>query len=301
MEPKLFILIGKGKKESFRLEREKSYTIGRHSDNDIQLKDIHISRFHLRIRFKDNKYYIKDLVTKNGTFICGEEVERGIEVQVEEGVPVVIGMTVIGFGDRFETDCLPFLLITGIYGEIDEDGELIKPFRSMTVRNNLGCIYKVNKALLKSKDRDEIVNIILENIFHLLKRIDRCAVILYDDKKGEIAQVRYRSRREDENPDKSYNRELALKSLALNESVMIRNVSENDYGDDKLTESLRIMKIGSAACVPINTYFHTIGAIYVDSLERPNGFRKNDLALLRDIGSRAALAIDEKDLCRKLI
>jgi hypothetical protein len=35
------------------------------------------------------------------------------------------------------------------------------------------------------------------------------------------------------------------------------------------------------------------GVIYVDSIEKPYGFRKEDLSLLTDLSSLAAIAIDE--------
>lgn len=292
---KLFILNAGGKVQSFELEARKVYSIGRSPMNMIHIRDVHISRYHLRVRFDDNKYYIKDMMSKNGTFVCGEDIEKGVEVEIRKGVPIVIGMTVIGFGEEFESSILPFLLSSGILGEVNEKGELKKPFRLMTVRNNLGCIYNVEKALSKSKDKNEIITVLLNNIFNLLKRIDRCAVIIYDDRREKISKIKYKSRRAGDSPKIALNRDIIMRSLTFNEAVMVRDAYSDESNDENLTKSLRIMKIGSAACVPICTYFNTKGAIYVDSLERPKGFRKNDLAILKDIGTRAALAMDEKE------
>jgi hypothetical protein len=49
-------------------------------------------------------------------------------------------------------------------------------------------------------------------------------------------------------------------------------------------------------CVPIKSLYSLKGVIYVDSLSRPKGFRKNDLALLQDISGRASLAMDNISL-----
>ncbi|MBN2063089.1 MAG: FHA domain-containing protein [Deltaproteobacteria bacterium] len=296
MNPKMYILAEKGKNKEFELEDEKVYSIGRSPMNAIHIRDSHMSRYHLRVRCKEGRYYVKDLHTKNGTFVGGEDIERGVEVEVEDGVPVVIGMTVLGFGEQFASSCVPFLHSIGISGQADEDGDIEKPFRSMTIRKNLGCVYNVNKALLESKDIDEIINILLDNIFNLLKRIDRCAVILYDDRKEDISRVAYRSKKADDSPEKAYNKDMVLRTIMFNRSYMVRDTGDSNYGDDELTKSLHIMKIGSAACVPMSTYFHTLGAIYVDTIEKSHGFRKNDIAILKDIGNRAALAMDEKVL-----
>ena len=49
-------------------------------------------------------------------------------------------------------------------------------------------------------------------------------------------------------------------------------------------------------CVPITGVDRVRGAIYIDSLERPYGFQKNDVALLQDISTRASLAMDNVSL-----
>jgi hypothetical protein len=45
-------------------------------------------------------------------------------------------------------------------------------------------------------------------------------------------------------------------------------------------------------CVPLISRSQKLGAIYVDSINRPYGFRKEDLSLLTAFASRAALAIE---------
>lgn len=50
-------------------------TIGRSPDADIVLLDEKISRIHCGIRLWDGDFYLKDLKSKNGTFVNGERVE----------------------------------------------------------------------------------------------------------------------------------------------------------------------------------------------------------------------------------
>jgi predicted component of type VI protein secretion system len=54
---------------------EKSVTIGRSADADIILLDDKVSRHHCGIRGADGALFIKDLKSKNGTFVNGERVE----------------------------------------------------------------------------------------------------------------------------------------------------------------------------------------------------------------------------------
>jgi GAF domain-containing protein len=73
---------------------------------------------------------------------------------------------------------------------------------------------------------------------------------------------------------------------------------DDDLSDSesKITESLQIMKIRSAMCIPISSHIRNRGALYVDALETPNAFRRNDLALLKDVSGRAALAMENIEL-----
>jgi pSer/pThr/pTyr-binding forkhead associated (FHA) protein len=54
---------------------ERSVTIGRSPDADIILLDEKVSRVHCGIRLWDGEFYIKDLKSKNGTFVNGRRVE----------------------------------------------------------------------------------------------------------------------------------------------------------------------------------------------------------------------------------
>ncbi len=296
MKFELCILVGKGQGECFKLEPDKEYTVGRHSENDIVIVDRNISRNHLKIQVKGNKYFMTDLDSKNGTFVGGKDLRPGVETQVEEGVPVVIGMTIIGLGEVCKTSLKPFLDSAGFSGEVDAYGEFAKPNRVMAVKKNLEFIYNMNNLLMESKDLKEIFNKLLDGIFDLFKRIDRCVIITIDDQTGEFANITYRSRKPVDDPKKVYNRELVEKALIMGNPVMVQDSDEKEDEDYKVTESLQLMNIRSAMCVPITSRYSIRGVIYVDSLSRPNGFRKNDLALLKDVSGRAALAMDNVTL-----
>src|SRR4030043_923272 len=296
MDYKLYILVGKGESESYRLTPGKVYMVGRHSTNDIIIFDKNVSRNHFTIQVKEDKYLIMDLGSKNGTFVEGKELSPGIETEVKEGVPIVIGMTILGLGEDYRSYLKTFLDSAGFSGEVNEYGVFFKPLRVEGVKRNMEFIYNMNKILIESKDYKEIFNKLLDGIFDLFKRIDRCVIITIDNKKGEFSNIMYRSRKPVDDPNKIYNRELVDKALMMNAPVMVKDSNISEDEDKKVTESLQLMKIRSAMCVPINSFYSLKGVIYVDSLSRPKGFRKNDLALLKDISGRTALAMDNISL-----
>ncbi len=141
MELKLYILVGKGQGESFKLVPGKEYTVGRHSENDIRIEDNNISRNHFKIQIKEDKYFITDLHSKNGTFIGDRKLSPGIATEVREGVPIVIGMTIIGLGEVCESCLKPFLGSAGVFSEMSDEGDDIELYRVRNTKMNLEFIY----------------------------------------------------------------------------------------------------------------------------------------------------------------
>jgi len=63
---KLFVLNGSEKGMVYDLGEDLVY-LGRAPDNHIQIKEKHVSRRHLKIVRKGEKYFIEDLRSTNGT------------------------------------------------------------------------------------------------------------------------------------------------------------------------------------------------------------------------------------------
>jgi GAF domain-containing protein len=69
--------------------------------------------------------------------------------------------------------------------------------------------------------------------------------------------------------------------------------------DDALSGTLRILNVRSVMCVPLIAGSKPVGAIYVDSITQPFGFRRDDLSLLTAMSSRLALALETTSIKSK--
>ena len=62
----------------------------------------------------------------------------------------------------------------------------------------------------------------------------------------------------------------------------------------------KTLNVKSILCVPMMLKTKTCGALYIDSIEVPYGFRKEDLLLLNSLSGSVAFAIENAQLSSRL-
>jgi len=288
---KLYILKGKDKGRSFDLEYGKIYTIGRAPNNEIQIRDKSISRKHIKIFSKDNKYFIVDLESQNGTLVNGNPIKPGNECEVGEGFPIVIGNTLIGFGKRHDQDDMTTQYLINISEQINKRGEdFIYKDRRITDRKNLELIYEVSTILMQTLDINELCEKIMDSLFSSLKRIDSGVILLLDNETGKLEEIISRARDSKKSFKMNYSRTIVNRVISEGQAIVMSDTSQED--DDKISDSIEMMRIKSIICVPLICKSETMGVVYVHSVKVAQGFRKNDLYLLTGLSGPAALAIN---------
>ncbi|MGD8983071.1 MAG: FHA domain-containing protein [Desulfobacteraceae bacterium] len=104
------ICIMSEKKEPRVLELIRRITyVGRSAITDVQIKDRYVSREHLLMRKSGDKLLIMDLKSKNGTFLNGNQIRPGTEIEVKEGDSIVVGLNVICLGEKGSEEALAFI------------------------------------------------------------------------------------------------------------------------------------------------------------------------------------------------
>jgi len=282
----LYIIDGHDKRETLEFSGD-SLLVGRSSDCDLPVKDRFVSRKHLKVLRKGEKLFIKDLNSRNGTFVNGEPISPDAEVVLPEGVPVVLGMTVLCFGEGCAGELLDFVgLIDVSRFKTDETNGLAED-RPMTAQRNMELMLKVSALLIRSTDMHDTFKKILDCVFDLLVRIDRAAIILLEPENGTIKEVIHRAREGVE--DQSFSTEVLEHVMQLKEAFMI---SDADTEEEDLPDTLKLLNIKSVMCVPLINHGKLIGVLYVDSVTKPYGFRGEDLHLLSAVSSSIAIAIE---------
>jgi pSer/pThr/pTyr-binding forkhead associated (FHA) protein len=278
--------------------KEGVFYLGRSLDNDIRIEDKTISRKHLKIESIRSKHFVTDLSSRNGTFYDGKYVIPGHEVEVKDGVPLAIGMTVICFGEGCKEQIVPFLDTVSLIREKGKKQGVSEDRRSETDQKREELFFKVSLTLKDAGPFRVILEKVLGHIFHHLKRLDRGAFVLVDPETLKTMETISTVNKSSEDISASFSEEVIQSVLKEGKPLIF----SKGYTEDKsgLVDTLKVKKIESVMCVPLINRSRIMGAMYVDSLKRPDGFRKDDLLILLDIGQRVALAVETDRLASDL-
>jgi len=294
---KVFVLNGPEIGESFKL-REGVNFLGRSPDNEIILTDKTVSRKHLKVVRKGDKYLITDLKSRNGTFVSGAFMSPGKEVEVAEGVPIAVGITVICLGEGCSEQMVPFLESIDLTEDPEELNRTLQMQRDRAAQNKLRFLYNASKALTENLSIRETLERLLGHIFDLLKRVDRGVFVLTDPDTERVTEIIFKSNNPGDDASSVYCEEIVKRVIESRKPFF---VSDAKTDKSEFVDTLEVLKIESVLCVPLISRSQILGAIYVDSLKRPYGFRREDLALLMNLSLRIAPSIDDARFASEIL
>lgn len=92
--PAVLVRVKQGQVQEGLRRFGKTFLIGRHQDNDLQIKDPCVSRSHVEIKFDGERWWVRDLGSANGTYMDGLRIEslplpEKAELELGKGGPVV--------------------------------------------------------------------------------------------------------------------------------------------------------------------------------------------------------------------
>ena len=295
----LVILNGPEIGRTLRIKVGVSY-LWRSLDNDIRIEDKTISRKHLRIESVRGKLFVTDLSSRNATFYDGKYVIPGHELEVKEGVPLAIGMTVICFGEGCKEQIVPFLDTVSLIREKGKKQGGVKDRRSETDQKREDLLSRVSLTLKDSGPLKVILEKVLSHILHHLKRVDRGAFVLVDPETLKTMEIICTVNKSSKDISASFSQEVIQSVLEAGKPLIFSKGYTELKNKVPLWDTLKVQKIESVMCVPLINGSRIMGGMYVDSLRRPDGFRKDDLLILLDIGQRVALAVETDRLASDL-
>ncbi len=282
---RLCIMAGPAKGKEFEF-KENAMFFGRSPRNDIQINDIMVSRKHLKIFKVEETLFVEDLMSTNGTRRNGEVITPGEAFEVGAGDTVSFGNTVIKFGD------IPSPEST----DTDAPGSkhnLINERR--TASPNKFALDKISGMLGQSLNVDGMLEKLLGHVFDTLPRIDKAAILSFNNQKGQVEEVICKSRKKNGNKTFRYNFGLLGQIIKDGKAVKVSDttyVAQADQSGVMDTEQK-----SSTLYVPIVVNTKVRGAMYLNSSPGPfEGFRKDDLSLLDNLSGLVGVAIGNSSI-----
>ena len=286
---KVYIKNGLMQDRSFSFKK-KTLLIGRSSTSDIQINDSFVSRKHARILKLKDRFFIEDLGSKNGTWINGNAIDSGKKIEIQEGIPIRIGDSLISL-DKGPMGSLPNKYLTGISSQAAAKSKS-PTFKDRRIRSreNVELIYNVCLNLMQSLEVKEICENVLDSLFYCMRRIDSAHILLAEEGTQQPRETAVRWRKAAGTAKPEYSRTIVKRVLNEGEAIMMPDTSLED--GHSLSDSIESMGVKSLMCVPLISKLGTRGVIYVQSVRTAHGFRKDDLFLLTGLSTPAALAIE---------
>ena len=315
-----------------RLEiSSKIVRIGRDSNNDLQVHDSEVSRFHAELQPEGDGFKVVDLGSSNGTFLNGEKItsatlSSGDRVQLgkthivikEQGTADASDRSgVVHFDDntdvesqilesvvpQFSGGILPVNVPLAAAGE---DGQSKSDADSL--RSHLQLMYQTTLAVSQTLNIDELLERVLTLVFEWVDA-DRACVLLLDQQTGELSPSLRKDREEVPKSDQLVISKRILDYVIDNgEGVVSTNASRDERWES--SESIVDNKVNEAICVPLTGRYGVVGVIYIDTAVPDQGavlgqhvrvFTNEHLRMLVAIGHQTALAVEDTYYYRAML
>ncbi len=254
------------------------FKIGRLPDNDLLLPDLSVSREHCVIFRDSDEYYIRDLESKNGTFL--NTVRIVTPCKLNEGDVIDIGeyTCIFRLGIPEFRKPLPGTQRTINVETLQERLFIRHGNRGNRINMHFYILHQLAKSLLLNPEIMQVYDTALAMLLQSIEA-ERGAIITYNDK-GMLEITAKRSILEKVQSEPEINMKIANEALEK-----IATIITTDH-----KESRQII------CSPLWEKSKLYGAIYLDGDVKKANFSESDLELLTAVANMVAIAIKQSEL-----
>lgn len=287
--------------------------LGRHPDCQVVLDVAAVSRHHARVVRENERYFIEDLGSRNGTFVNGRHIK--------ERIPLLDGDRVlicdITFG--FHTSSPSEMLVGSLFGDkktstefvLDEDEvdevrskimsklEVHSDYGSIQVSAKpelkLAAMLEITQSLSRSLSVGDILPRLLDSLFKVFLQADRAFVIMNDLESHRLVPAAMRHRHESDEERVRVSHTIVREAMERKEAILSADATIDQRFS--MAQSIADFRIRSLMCAPmIDSDGEPLGVIQVDTLNQRNRFTKDDLEVLASVALQAGMAVDNARL-----
>ncbi|NUN52273.1 MAG: FHA domain-containing protein, partial [Planctomycetaceae bacterium] len=299
-----------------RIPLDGDVVIGREADCRVILQDDLVSRHHARVSLHQGRVLVKDLGSTNGTTVAGARIKEQI---LKPGQSFTVGRTVFtvkedGAADPTRATALPTqpgIVLTeaeegSVYGtRSSEPPDRAKESATQpltleqmaALSQRLAALNRIGTALASILDVETLLAEVVEQVFGLFPRADRCCILM--DRGGEIRPVQTKVRGR---ADPAAEIRISRTVLGLNRDERKAVLSFDTATDQRLSAAVSIVASGirSIMSVPIFHKDDFYGILYLDTGDIGAPFSPDDLELLTTFAGQVAIFVKNARLVDRI-
>lgn len=298
---------------SYELTEAES-VLGRSPECDVVIEAAAVSRRHAIIEQNGGGYAVRDLGSRNGTYVNGARVDQ--QAALSSGDRIVICDVVFEFQgplpavpEEQESSLLGPLPIGG--GDDGEDGvdgrdsrviatldvsRLSKTWQvSAKPETQLEAILEISNNLSNTLSVREILPKVLDSLFKIFIQADRGFVIMQPSPDGPLAAVASKARRGDESQEIRFSRTIVEQAMETQKAILSADASMDERFN--MAQSIAEIHIRSLICAPmISSDGQSLGVLQIDTSDQRSRFTNQDLEVLVGVANQAAISVDNAKL-----
>jgi len=290
--------------ELVHIEGDGPFLLGRAAENKIVVNDSTVSKKHAEIVLREDGYWIRDLMSKNGTKVNGALIQ---ESRLKPGDQIGLGACQIQFapegGDPGSSARVADTKAPGTVQAVPL-ADLVGTSQSGTNINAIAAtgtspqrmaqffqgMERLGPALLAHKPMGELFQFIVDLTSDVLHS-DRTVLVLRGEDGQELIPKATKQRGRTVGQEIIVSRSIARR--AIDDRTAILTSDAQSDARFKEQQSVIRQRIHSAMCVPLWHEDEVLGVLYVDNVAAPIPFEHTDLLILTHIGHLAAVKILE--------
>ena len=272
--------------------REDSLVIGRDVDNGIMVADTGVSRHHAEIFRIGDKYFVKDLDSKNGTFVNDEQTSLEL---LKNGDKIRIGQTEFAFDGssaddqagpvRYSTESVSAPTMVIDLKKLREEKPGAAPMEK-AAGETVKVLFQAGKIISEETNERKLMRSILELAANAVGAEE--AHVLLSGPGGELTAKA--SIKKDNRPV-TVSRTIVRRVAQHQRAVLSQDAAQDERF--KKGDSIIAGNIRSVLCAPLTVAGKLNGVLYLDtSTEKGAGFTPENLELVTVLAVQLGLAIE---------
>ncbi len=297
-----------GAEQGKQLELKQDKTVlGRNPDCHVVISGTAVSRAHAHILRIQDKFFIEDIKSRNGTFVNNEPIAGRTQLKNNDRIKICDFICAFFEAppdqpadqpqpDDAENDELE---TTGTI-EATVSHSSSKQILDAQPAEKLKALLEITGNLSKTLELDPLLPKIVESLFTLFRQADRCFIILRDETGKKLIPKIIKTRRPTDEMNARFSRSIVNKCVDDVEAIL----SEDASSDSRfaMSQSIADFRLRSVMCAPLWMQDGKgFGIIQLDTQDRSKRFTQDDLKLLMGVASQASIALENAKMHQDLV